>query len=100
MPFREVGGDGGFEAFIPAGPIVTGFWRTVGGLGDADEQAQDGNAFVRRDGEVGDLRCVREKLVKADGGGAAVEPADGNPRVGGEVESGHLGKFDGGYGAV
>ena len=81
LPFREVGGDRGFEAFIPAEPIVTGFWRTVGGLGDADEEAQDGNAFVRRDGEIGDLRGVFKKLVKADGGGAAVEPADGNPGV-------------------
>ena len=81
LPCREVSSRSGFEITAPASPIVAGFRGTEGGLGDADEEPQDRNPLMRRDGEIRDLGGVGEDFVKADGGRATVEPADGNPRI-------------------
>ena len=40
--------------------------RAEGGLGDADEQADEGNTFVRDSVEIGDFRSAAEEFVQAD----------------------------------
>ena len=41
---------------------------------------------MRWDCKISDLRGFGEEFIETDGGGTAVEPADGNPGVCGEVE--------------
>ena len=72
--------------FIPAVKIGRCAKR---GLGDADEQPDERNAFVWDGVEIGDFRSAAKEFVEADERVMPGEPADGNPRVGDEIEVSH-----------
>lgn len=70
-------------------PIIRCFGRAKFRLGDADEEAHEGNAFVRRTVEVGDAGSLAEEGVQADEAVFSVQIADRNPRGIDKVEGVH-----------